>query len=298
MRLEAGDEIETEADSTAVIRFANGTEVFVGQSTRVRIGSLWVLFGEIYVRARGAFRVETRYVTAGVEGTEYLLTVDSEAQMSMVVLDGIVRLTSKTGSWQSVALTKLDQGVFRLQERPLLSRVDPVDASRIVQAINQPVPRILAPTSLATGPPLPPAAVGTGVATTPLLPPAATGSGGGTTPLVAPPAAGVATTPRPPAAGGGGVVRSPRPPDTGVGLKPPRPPDTGVPRSSGPKVLSSPAPRSPAVLQPSPRVLKPPSSRPPVIFKPLPGTTLQRTAPVLQQPPARPALELAPPSLR
>ena len=116
MELVPGDEIQTEADSTAILRFADGTEVFVGSNTHIRIGSLWVLFGEIYVKARGRFRVETLYVTAGVEGTEYLLTVDSEAEMSMVVLDGAVRLTSKTGSWEPVALRKLEHGVFLPQE--------------------------------------------------------------------------------------------------------------------------------------------------------------------------------------
>ena len=117
MGLVSGDEIQTEADSTAVIRFADGTEVIVGPNTHIRMGSLWVLVGEIYVKARGLFRVETLYVTAGVEGTQYLLTVDSKAEMSMVVLDGAVRLKSKTGSWEPVALRKLEQGVFRPQER-------------------------------------------------------------------------------------------------------------------------------------------------------------------------------------
>ena len=165
MRLVSGDEIQTEADSTAIIRFANGTEVFVGPNTHIRIGSLWVLFGEIYVKARGLFRVETLYVTAGVEGTEYLLTVGSEAEMSMVVLDGAVRLTSKTGGWEPVALRKLEQGVFLPQQTPLMSRVDPVEGHRIMQAINQPVPQILVPASVAATRGLPSEA--TGVVTTP-----------------------------------------------------------------------------------------------------------------------------------
>jgi FecR protein len=152
MGLVPGDEIRTEADSTAIIRFADGTEVIVGPNTHIRIGSLWVLFGEIYVKARGLFRVETLYVTAGVEGTQYLLTVDSQAEMSMVVLDGAVRLTSKTGSWEPVALRKLEHGVFRPQETPLMSRVDPAQGNRIIQAINQPVPKILAPASPAATP--------------------------------------------------------------------------------------------------------------------------------------------------
>jgi FecR protein len=166
MGLESGDEIQTEADSTAIIRFAGGTEVIVAPNTRIRIGSLWIVFGEIYVKARGLFRVETLYVTAGVEGTEYLLTVDHEAEMSMVVLDGVVRLMSKTGSWEPIALRKFEQGVFRPQEIPLMSRVDPVQGNRIIQAINQPVPQFLSPATPA--PVSNPSTPGTGLTPKPL----------------------------------------------------------------------------------------------------------------------------------
>jgi hypothetical protein len=282
MRLVAGDEIQTEADSTAIVRFANGTEVIVGPNTHIRIGSLWVLFGEIYVKARGRFRVETLYVTAGVEGTEYLLTVDSEAEMSMVVLDGAVRLTSKTGGWEPMALRKFEQGVFRPQEAPLMSRVDPVEGNRIMQAINQPVPQILGASNLAAKPPTHPAGIEQGPRTVG-QPPA--------------PGTGVVITPRPPGTGSG-VVTKPGPPATDVGLKPPRPPEPGLvitprPPGTGSGMVTKPTVTPPAKLPGATTVPPPakllPGARtvpPPAKLETVPSAGFRQR--LLQQPPPSP----------
>jgi hypothetical protein len=103
-----GDEIETVAGGAALIRLANGGMVVVDANSRVRIGSLEVLFGRVFAAVRGLFSVESENVVAGVEGTEFLFEVGADGAVHVVVLDGRVTCTSKTGRWRPTRLTTGD----------------------------------------------------------------------------------------------------------------------------------------------------------------------------------------------
>src|SRR5438552_14042715 len=72
--LQRGDEIETDIDVIAVIRYPAG-DLYIGGATRARVGSLDVLFGKVFARVRGLFSVESQNVVAGVEGTEFAFEV-------------------------------------------------------------------------------------------------------------------------------------------------------------------------------------------------------------------------------
>src|SRR4029453_6509341 len=72
--LERDDEFETAKEVMAVIRCPIG-DVYVDAGTRVRIGSLDVLFGRVFAKVKGFFSVENRNVVAGVEGTEFAFEV-------------------------------------------------------------------------------------------------------------------------------------------------------------------------------------------------------------------------------
>jgi hypothetical protein len=102
--LQPGDEVETNTDSVAVIRYPNGDEVLIDQRTRVRLGSLDVLFGRIFARVKGVFSVESESVIAGVEGTAFSFSVKPEREVSVTVLNGAVVCRSRTGTWGPLRL--------------------------------------------------------------------------------------------------------------------------------------------------------------------------------------------------
>jgi len=104
MALETGDEIRADALSTVVLTFAEGARVYVQPNTHVRLGSIFVFIGEVLVKARGLFKVKTEYATAASEGTEYLVRVDPEARVRVVVAEDRVALTSNAGQWPRASL--------------------------------------------------------------------------------------------------------------------------------------------------------------------------------------------------
>jgi hypothetical protein len=109
--LHSGDVIETPSGASALLRYPEGHEVLLTPGTRVKLGSIFVFFGEIIVRARGFFRVETAVLTAGVEGTEFLVrATDSGQAVDVVVAEGAVvcKPTAAEG-WAPVRVAAAEQ---------------------------------------------------------------------------------------------------------------------------------------------------------------------------------------------
>ena len=104
MQLQAGDEIRTDAQSTAVLSFASGARVYVQPNAHVRLGSIFVVIGEILVKVKGYFQVQTEYATAASEGTEYLVRVERDAHVRVVVAEDLVGLTSNGRRWEKTPL--------------------------------------------------------------------------------------------------------------------------------------------------------------------------------------------------
>jgi hypothetical protein len=102
--LEQGDEVETGADGAAVIQFPDGGIAVIDVRTRVRVGSLEVLFGRVFASVRGLFSIESENVVAGVEGTDFMFEVRADRGVRVVVLDGVVVGRSKTKSWDPIRL--------------------------------------------------------------------------------------------------------------------------------------------------------------------------------------------------
>lgn len=106
MPLATGDVVESLAGTLVVIRFPDGHEAVLLPGTRVQLGSLIADFGEFFVRVfkqtQGQFKVKTKYVTAGVEGTSFWVRVGHDNSLAVGVLDGSIRLSSATDSWQPV----------------------------------------------------------------------------------------------------------------------------------------------------------------------------------------------------
>ncbi|MGH8595941.1 MAG: FecR domain-containing protein [Gammaproteobacteria bacterium] len=97
--------LNLDAQTFAIVRYTNGSVVYVRPESRIRPGSIWVDFGTIFADVRGAFQVDTEFVIAGAQGTEYEVKVDARNRVSVTVLEGRVLCTSKTGRWHSFVMS-------------------------------------------------------------------------------------------------------------------------------------------------------------------------------------------------
>jgi hypothetical protein len=104
MWLQPGDEIETGKDVAAVLRFREAGDALVLNGTRVRIGSLEVVFGRVFALLRNRFTVSSQTVVAGVEGTRFLFEVGRDRAVHVAVAEGVVVCRSPEGAWAPVRL--------------------------------------------------------------------------------------------------------------------------------------------------------------------------------------------------
>ena len=104
MGLHAGDRVETGPRADAVLRYPSGTEVIMRPLSGGRIGSLTDVIGEVFVKVRGLFSVDTTFVRAGARGTSYLVRTFPDGATSIVVFEGAVEVDSTTGAWTPVVL--------------------------------------------------------------------------------------------------------------------------------------------------------------------------------------------------
>lgn len=108
MQLYVGDQIST--NNNAVIVSIYGDEVFIRAGTQIEIGSIFVAFGEVFARifsaqGRDLFRVQSTLVSAGPEGTEYLVRVANDGATEVLVRQGAVRCTPRRGAWAPMRVT-------------------------------------------------------------------------------------------------------------------------------------------------------------------------------------------------
>ena len=104
MELLPGDEIETGQNAAAILRFRDVGDALVLKDTRLRIGSLEVLFGRVFALVRNRFTVSSQTVVAGVEGTRFLFEVGRDRSVHVAVADGAVVCRSPQGAWAPVRL--------------------------------------------------------------------------------------------------------------------------------------------------------------------------------------------------
>lgn len=104
--LQTGDEINTGPDSTAVVRFASGSEVYLRPNSEIRIGSLECMgFCELFVKVKGIFRVQTVFASAGAEGTSFYVKYEPGRALAVVVTEGRVKLEpAQKGNWDAISL--------------------------------------------------------------------------------------------------------------------------------------------------------------------------------------------------
>ncbi len=139
MTLNPGDEIETSADGSAIIRFADFGSVTIFPNTRVRIGSLEVFFGRIFADVRGLFSTSGGGVVAGVAGTQYLFEVGARREVRTVVMEGSVNCSSSSGSWAPIRLES-GRELWASEAHsaaPRVGRADPREMREILHQVEQ-----------------------------------------------------------------------------------------------------------------------------------------------------------------
>jgi hypothetical protein len=123
MVLQKGDRIVTDDATEAVILFGDVYEVIVGPDTAITISpDFFVDFGKAVVKKlkeiRKKFQAETKYVNAGVEHTEFAISVDRQGVVSVVVLEGAVTLESTQKKWPTQTLRAREGAVVRADQPP------------------------------------------------------------------------------------------------------------------------------------------------------------------------------------
>jgi len=137
MRLNIGDEVWTGPRSAVAIRFPNGSQLYLRSGSRIRIGSVFAFFGELFVRVRGAFQVDTDFVTAGAEGTEWVMLVAQNGDTRCTVLEGRVRFTSTENLWGPRLMTENRQIVTRGSRSAEITSATREQLNKINHWINQ-----------------------------------------------------------------------------------------------------------------------------------------------------------------
>jgi hypothetical protein len=135
MAIRTHDEIETDGANFALIEFLNGDGVYMKPLTRVRVGSIFVFFGEIFnrvVSGRG-FKADSEALEAGVEETEFLMHVDRGSQEATVtVRRGIVRCTPRRASW--VVQLRSNERLSAQRIAPRQPRATQMKAAEVIEA--------------------------------------------------------------------------------------------------------------------------------------------------------------------
>ncbi|RPI45831.1 MAG: hypothetical protein EHM59_09075 [Betaproteobacteria bacterium] len=127
MALYRGDEVRTFASTYAQVRFSDGDRVWLDYETRVRVGSIFTFFGRVFASVSGVFEVDSEFVAASSEGTQYTVTIGRPGRMdfSVAVRSGAVLCRSRRGSWRAV---RLRAGQRLIGQGTATPRVDTLDA--------------------------------------------------------------------------------------------------------------------------------------------------------------------------
>ena len=122
MNLSKGDRIRTDNNSSGVMLVSDSWEVIILPESEVEILNprLFLEIGKAIVKTvkkvKEQFKVETEYVTAAVEGTEFLIEANPSGEMSIAVVEGKVTVVPKKESWSPVTLENRMQATIRPNE--------------------------------------------------------------------------------------------------------------------------------------------------------------------------------------
>jgi FecR protein len=101
IELREGDRVVTGGGTRAVIGSDVSSEISLGPNSdlTIRRASGFLSLGSLLVSVQRLFRIETRFLVAGVEGTEFSVFAGPSDVTAVAVLEGSVRVESKVEKW-------------------------------------------------------------------------------------------------------------------------------------------------------------------------------------------------------
>jgi len=137
-----GDSMLTAADGVALLTLRAGYEVIVEPGTELSIEnpSIFVKVGRLIVktvrRTREALRLNTRFVSAAVEGTVFVFEVTRDDVVRLSVLEGSVLVSSRSDGWAGVTYRAGEMVTFRAAALPSpVQQLGPAPAQAVRQRI-------------------------------------------------------------------------------------------------------------------------------------------------------------------
>lgn len=159
-----GDEVRTFPTSYALLTFLDGDRVWLDYDTHVRLGSIFAFFGRVFASVSGVFQVDSQFVAASTEGTEFTVAIGraGSGSFSVAVRSGVVRCDPRRGRWRPLRLTAGQRLRGQADAQPTIDRLDAresqvefgwVGARRVPPQRVQPVPRRPVPQAPQSPPP-------------------------------------------------------------------------------------------------------------------------------------------------
>jgi beta-lactam-binding protein with PASTA domain len=133
MPINKGDFVQTNSETQAVI-VSSDWEVIVFPNSDIEIHSIFVKIGKVLVKTfkkiKDEFTVESEYVTAGPEGTEFLVEVDGSVT-EVTVVEGRVLLEFPTTLNQPVYVTDRTKATVKNEGETVSSFTSDVSTARL-----------------------------------------------------------------------------------------------------------------------------------------------------------------------
>ena len=86
---------------------------------------------------RRVFKVKTEYVTAGPEGTKFLVRADNQKDVSVIVVKGMVKMESNTNRWTPIYVNQSEKWTARSDNQPIKQPIKSDELDKIIHPITQ-----------------------------------------------------------------------------------------------------------------------------------------------------------------
>jgi hypothetical protein len=138
MGIVKGDTIMTARDGVAVVTLEAGWQIIFEPGTVAKIEnpSIFVKIGKLIIKkvkeVTEPLTVNNEFVSAGVEGTEFVFEVTSDNTVRISVLEGRVVVHSRQAGWAATAYEAGEAGMIAARAAPSLRRrLDPAEVRAI-----------------------------------------------------------------------------------------------------------------------------------------------------------------------
>lgn len=145
--LKQGDIIETPDGVTAVVWLQGNSRLLLAPNTRIELvnpnhiirllTSAGKAIGRIFVHAKDSLKIDGEYVSAATNGTEFQVTRGQNNTFTVSVLSGKVIMTSNTGGFAPVHLSRMETASFVPGSTPSKTRLSSTQANEIMQWANE-----------------------------------------------------------------------------------------------------------------------------------------------------------------